>query len=83
MAPDGSGYPARPVRRAPHYASRLVRIADSFTAMTEPRPRRAAHAADAALAQMETEAGTVFDKDLLSAFVASIQHLPVVVLPVE
>ncbi len=83
LSMDGSGYPERAVKRPPHFASRVVHIADSFTAMTEPRPRRPAHPADAALAQMETEAGTAFDKDLLSAFVASIQHLPVFVLAVE
>ena len=83
LAMDGTGYPEQAVKRPPHFASRVVRIADAFTAMTEARPRRPAHPPDAALAQMETEAGSAFDKDLLAAFVASIQHLPVVVLPVE
>jgi len=76
MALDGTGYPERPVKRPPHFASRLVRIADAFTAMTEPRPRRPAHPPDAALAQMDSESGTAFDPELMHAFAASMQHLP-------
>jgi len=83
MALDGSGYPERPIKRAPHYASRLVHIADAFTAMTEPRARRPAHAPDAALAQMQSEAGSTYDRELMDAFVAAFLHLPGVVLPVE
>ncbi len=83
MAPDGSGYPERPIKRVPHFASRLVRIADAFTAMTEPRSRRSPHAPDAALAQMASEAGSAYDKELVESFVASFMHLPGVTLPVE
>lgn len=83
MALDGTGYPERAVKRPPHFASRVIRIADAFTAMTEPRPRRPAHPAAAALAQMESEAGVAFDKELMHAFAATFQHLPPLVVPVD
>ncbi len=83
MALDGTGYPERPVKRPPHFASRLVRIADVFTAMTEVRPWRSPHTPGAALAQMELEAGTTYDIELMSAFTKVFQHAPALALPVE
>jgi HD-GYP domain-containing protein (c-di-GMP phosphodiesterase class II) len=83
MALNGTGYPERPVKRPPHFASRLVRIADVFTAMTEVRPWRPAHTPEAALAQMELEAGTAYDFELMSSFTKVFQHAPALALPVE
>lgn len=83
MNVDGSGYPDRPIKRSPHFASRLVRIADSFTAMTEPRARRAPHPPDAALAQMQSEADVAYDRELMEGFVMAFMHLPGITLSVE
>lgn len=80
---DGTGYPERPVKRPPHFASRLVRIADVFTAMTEPRPWRPPHDPEAALAQMASEAGSSYDVELMNAFTATFQKMAAVALPVE
>ena len=80
---DGSGYPERQVKRPPHFASRLVRIADVFTAMTELRPWRSPHDPEAAIAQMASEAGKAYDAELMSAFSTSFQKVPAVPLPVE
>ncbi len=80
---DGSGYPERPVKRAPHVASRVVRIADVFTAMTELRPWRAPHEPEAAIAQMASESGQAYDADLMDAFATIFQKVPAMALPVE
>ncbi|HEX9108700.1 MAG TPA: HD domain-containing phosphohydrolase [Longimicrobiales bacterium] len=81
---DGSGYPERVVKRVPHFASRLVRIADVFTAMTEARPWRSSpHDPEAAIAQMASEAGNAYDVELMNAFTNVFQKVPAVALPVE
>ncbi len=83
MALNGTGYPDRPVKRAPHFASRLVRIADVFAAMTEIRPWRPPHTPEAALAQMELEAGAAYDAELMDTFAKVFLHAPALALPVE
>ncbi len=81
---DGSGYPERPVKRPPHFASRIVRIADVFTAMTEARPWRSApHGPDAALAQMVSETGQAYDPGLVDVFAGIFEKARPVALPVE
>ncbi|MCU0626704.1 MAG: HD domain-containing protein [Gemmatimonadaceae bacterium] len=66
---DGrGGYPVLRVARAPHFASRLVQLADVFDAMCSERPYAAAVAPRAALDTMESAAGTQLDLALYRIF---------------
>lgn len=67
---DGGGYP--PVRQAAelHRASAIVQVCSVYDALRAPRPHRAAWTAEAALAHVETGAGTAFDRAAATAFVS-------------
>ena len=66
----GGGYPDGASSATPHRASRLVQVCSAYAAMRAPRPHRPAHDASAALAALETGAGTVYDAGIAGAFVA-------------
>ena len=53
---DGSGYPRRVPRSLLSKTARLLAAADVFCAMTEPRPHRAAHAAEQAADELRRAA---------------------------
>ena len=58
---DGTGYPDRLRGDEIPAAARIVAVADTFDAMTTSRPYRAALAGEAALEEIESQAGRQFD----------------------
>ncbi|HJU87925.1 MAG TPA: HD domain-containing phosphohydrolase [Gemmatimonadaceae bacterium] len=75
MTPSGSGYPTFRFPRQCHFASRLVRICDVYSALRTDRPYRNAWTAADALAYIERHAGTEFDADIAREFVAMVRKL--------
>jgi HD-GYP domain-containing protein (c-di-GMP phosphodiesterase class II) len=71
---DGDGYPTGRARRAIPLEARLLAIADSFDAMTSPRPYRRSLARDEALAEVERCAGTQFDPVVARVFVEAVER---------
>lgn len=71
---DGSGYPAGVRGEEIPLAARLLAVADTYTAMTSPRPHRAAHAASEALATIKSGEGSLFDPRVVQAFVEIVER---------
>ena len=67
---DGSGYPRKLVADQILPAARIIAVADVVEAMMSHRPYRPALGLDAALAEIERGAGTVYDPDVVRACVA-------------
>ena len=65
---DGSGYPDGLYGDRIPLAARIVRIADTFDAMTNRRPYQAPVSIEAALEELHANAGRDFDPDLVRAF---------------
>lgn len=70
---NGSGYPAGLQGADIPIEARIVAIADVFDALTTVRPYKKAWTVEAAVAQLEKDAGQHFDPALVPLFV---QHLP-------
>ncbi|MDQ1556740.1 MAG: hypothetical protein QOI02_1742, partial [Actinomycetota bacterium] len=66
---DGRGYPSGLEGEAIPLAARIFSIVDSFDAITNDRPYRAAQSVDHALHEIEKGAGTQFDPMIAAAFV--------------
>jgi diguanylate cyclase (GGDEF)-like protein/putative nucleotidyltransferase with HDIG domain len=65
---DGRGYPeALTADRIP-FEARILAVCDSFDAMTTDRPYRPALELSEAVAELETNAGTQFDPELVALF---------------
>jgi len=62
---DGKGYPFALVGKEIDEGSRLMTIADIFTALTEDRPYRPAMTPSEAIALIQRGAGTMVDSDLV------------------
>jgi putative two-component system response regulator len=73
---DGSGYPDGLRGTAIPLEARIVRIADSFDAMTHDRPYRRARDLPWALQELERHAGTLFDPELVRVFIDLIRTDP-------
>jgi len=70
---DGGGYPDGLAGEAIPLAARIILATDAFHAMTSDRPYRRAMPLDAALAELEANAGTQFDPDVVAALVVVVR----------
>jgi len=65
---DGNGYPDGLMGESIPLAARVVTVADVFDALTHERPYKPAWSVEAALVEMKTLSGKVFDPKILSVF---------------
>ncbi|UCB43219.1 MAG: PAS domain S-box protein [Dehalococcoidales bacterium] len=65
---DGTGYPAGLKGDNIPLDARILAIADSYDAMTSPRPYRSALSTDEAVEEVRQGAGTQFDPEVVQAF---------------
>lgn len=72
---DGAGYPDGLRGEDIPLASRIVLACDAWHAMTSDRPYRSALDHESALAELQRNAGTQFDPQVVSALVAVVQRL--------
>src|SRR5687768_5983789 len=70
---DGGGYPALAFPRDTHYASKVVHVCDVYDALRTNRPYRDAWSSEKVIAYVQEKAGTEFDAELATAFVAMMQ----------
>ncbi|MGE5449980.1 MAG: HD-GYP domain-containing protein, partial [Methanomassiliicoccales archaeon] len=71
---DGQGYPRGLKGNRIPLESRIIAIADAFSAMTCPRSYREAMPEEMAVAELKNAAGTQFDPELVDKFIASYQR---------
>jgi len=71
---DGSGYPAGLAGEAIPLASRILMVTDAFDAMTADRPYRKAMSIEAAIEELQANAGTQFDAGIVEAFAGMIRR---------
>ncbi len=64
---DGSGYPHGLAKGEIHLEARILAVADVVEAMASDRPYRPAHGIDEALAEIEEQAGTLYDRQVVKA----------------
>jgi putative two-component system response regulator len=67
---DGTGYPTGLAGDAIPLSGRAVAVADVFDALTHPRPYKAAWPVEAALEEIQRDAGRQFDPEIARAFAA-------------
>jgi len=68
---DGTGYPDRLKGNDIPMISRILSVADAYTAMTGSRPYRESLSSEDAAAQIKAGAGTQFDPEVVNAFMKS------------
>jgi HD-GYP domain-containing protein (c-di-GMP phosphodiesterase class II) len=73
---DGSGYPGGLRGEEIPLEARIVSVADAFSAMTGPRPYRDPVSVDAAIDELEANAGTQFDPEVVRLFVEEVRRNP-------
>ena len=69
---DGKGYPQGLTGDDIPLISRIIAITDAFDAMTADRPYRKAMSENAAVAEIEKNAGTQFDPNLTGLFIRKV-----------
>ena len=74
---DGKGYPRGLQGEKIPFLSRLIAVADAYSAMTLDRPYRSALSREEAIAELRRCAGTQLDPDLVSAFIEGLGADPV------
>lgn len=70
---DGSGYPRGLKGEEIPYLARILRIIDSFDAMTTERPYRNALSIHEAIEELKQNAGTQFDPKLINKFIEYLE----------
>ncbi|MEI7825157.1 MAG: HD domain-containing phosphohydrolase, partial [Chlorobiaceae bacterium] len=77
---DGSGYPQGLKGENTLPESRILAVADVLEAMASDRPYRASLGIEAAISEIETHRGSLFDPDVTDAMLRLIRekgyHLP-------
>ena len=71
---DGDGYPARRFHRDLHYVTRIVSICGAYDALRSERSYRPARDTLAALGEIESGAGAVYDPGVSRAFVQMMRR---------
>lgn len=69
---DGTGYPKGLKGEAIPKVARIIAIADSFDAMISERPYRKSLSEEEALAEIQSNAGTQFDPQIVRAFIENV-----------
>ncbi|MGF1740539.1 two-component system response regulator [Vibrio profundum] len=72
---DGSGYPQGCAGEEIPLSARIVAIADVFDALTSTRPYKEAWPIEKAIAQLEQDAGSHFDPNLVPIFVSKLNDI--------
>jgi diguanylate cyclase (GGDEF)-like protein len=72
---DGTGYPAALKGDAIPLPARILAVADSFAAMTTPRPYRKALSAKQAMEEIERQKGEQYDPAVVQAFTIAFSTL--------
>jgi HD-GYP domain-containing protein (c-di-GMP phosphodiesterase class II) len=67
---NGSGYPDALRREEIPLAARILRVADSYVALTDDRPFRRAFSEEAAKRELMSRAGIEFDPGVVSMFLS-------------
>jgi len=73
---DGTGYPDGLKGEAIPLTARILAVADVYDALTSSRAYRGSWSREAALKEIERQAGTQFDPAVVTAFAAIIDGLP-------
>ncbi|MGI9861380.1 diguanylate cyclase [Moorella naiadis] len=72
---DGSGYPDGLAGEAIPLLARIVRLADSFDAMTSDRPYRHALKSYETYLELKKHAGSLYDPNLVDLFIAAVEEV--------
>ncbi|MDN3651788.1 two-component system response regulator [Thalassotalea ponticola] len=72
---DGSGYPHGIAGSAIPLSARIITVADVFDALTSERPYKQAWTYQQAIDYLQQHAGSIFDPDLVTAFIACEQQV--------
>jgi diguanylate cyclase (GGDEF)-like protein len=73
---DGGGYPTGLRGEQIPLEARIVAVADAFSAMTADRPYRARMPLEEACTELEANAGTQFDPEIVRIFVEEVRKAP-------
>jgi len=71
---DGAGYPHGLKGEAIPLGSRIIAVADAFSAMTTERPYRRAMSSEAAIEELGKSAGGQFDPAVVNAFISAVKN---------
>ncbi len=72
---DGTGYPRGLAGRRIPLASRIICVADSYSAMVSDRPYGPALSPEIGMAELELHKGTQFDPDVVDCFLTILESL--------
>ena len=70
---DGKGYPDGLSGKEIPLLSRILSVADAYDAMTSDRPYRKGLPVEKAIGELRRNTGTQFDKEIVDAFIVTIQ----------